>query len=92
MIFSTTIFNRVVTTEVLTDAVALCPIFTAIAQAQTLNGSVATFPARLYQHYARQMKNKFPDLQINYQVIGSGGGIRQVIDRKTIKFKLITQG
>lgn len=79
MIFSTTILNRVVTTSVVTAAVALGPIFTAIAQAETLNGAGATFPAPLYERYAREVKKKFPDLKINYQAIGSGGGVRQVI-------------
>jgi phosphate transport system substrate-binding protein len=79
MIFSTTILNRVVTTSVVTAAVALGPMFGAIAQAQSLNGAGATFPAPLYERYAREIKKKFPDLKINYQAIGSGGGIRQVI-------------
>ncbi|MCM0589003.1 MAG: phosphate ABC transporter substrate-binding protein PstS [Gloeotrichia echinulata IR180] len=79
MIFSTTILNRVVTTSVVTAAVALGPMFGAIAQAETLNGAGATFPAPLYERYAREIKKKFPDLKINYQAIGSGGGIRQVI-------------
>ncbi|HLO85343.1 MAG TPA: phosphate ABC transporter substrate-binding protein PstS [Nostocaceae cyanobacterium] len=79
MTFSTTIFNRVVTTSVVTAAVAFAPLFTATAQTQTLNGAGATFPAPLYERYAREVKKKHPELKINYQAIGSGGGIRQVI-------------
>ncbi|AFY31678.1 phosphate ABC transporter substrate-binding protein PstS [Calothrix sp. PCC 7507] len=79
MTFSTTIWNRVVTTSVVTAAVALSPIFTATAQAETINGAGATFPAPLYERYAREIKKKFPDLKVNYQAIGSGGGIRQTI-------------
>jgi phosphate transport system substrate-binding protein len=79
MSFSTTIWNRVVTTSVVASAVAFSPIFTAIAQAETLNGAGATFPAPLYERYAREIKKKYPDLKINYQAIGSGGGIRQTI-------------
>ena len=78
MIFSTTILNRVVATSMVTTSVALSPIFGAIAQAETLNGAGATFPAPLYERYAREVKKKYPDLKINYQAIGSGGGIRQV--------------
>jgi phosphate transport system substrate-binding protein len=78
MIFSTTIFNRVLATSLVTTSVALSPIFAAIAQAETLNGAGATFPAPLYERYAREVKKKYPDLKINYQAIGSGGGIRQV--------------
>jgi len=79
MIFSTTIVTRLVTTSIVTSAIALSPVFTAIAQAETLNGAGATFPAPLYERYAREVKKKYPDLKINYQGIGSGGGIRQVI-------------
>jgi phosphate transport system substrate-binding protein len=79
MIFSTTILNRVVTTSVVASTIAFSQAFTAIAQAETLNGAGATFPAPLYERYAREVKKKHPELKINYQGIGSGGGIRQVI-------------
>lgn len=77
MSLSTTILHRVFATSVVTSAVALSPVFTAIAQAQTVNGAGATFPAPLYERYAREIRKKYPDLKINYQGIGSGGGIRQ---------------
>ena len=77
MIFSTSILNRVVTTSVVTAAVAFGPIFTAVAQAQAVNGAGATFPAPLYERYAREIRKKNPNLSLNYQGIGSGGGIRQ---------------
>jgi phosphate transport system substrate-binding protein len=79
MTFSTTIFNSVVTASVVTAAVAFSPILTGIAQAETLNGAGATFPAPLYERYAREVKKKYPDMKVNYQAIGSGGGIRQTI-------------
>ncbi|MBD2612873.1 phosphate ABC transporter substrate-binding protein PstS [Nostoc punctiforme FACHB-252] len=79
MIFSTSILNRVVATSLVTTSVALSPMFGTIVQAQTINGAGATFPAPLYERYAREVKKKYPDLKINYQGIGSGGGIRQVI-------------
>ena len=44
-----------------------------------MNGAGATFPAPLYERYAREVRKKYPDLKVNYQAIGSGGGIRQVI-------------
>ncbi|MBW4671741.1 MAG: phosphate ABC transporter substrate-binding protein PstS [Cyanomargarita calcarea GSE-NOS-MK-12-04C] len=71
--------NRVVTTSVVTAAVAFGPLFAAIAQAETLNGAGATFPAPLYQKYAQQIKKDIKDLNINYQGIGSGGGVNQTI-------------
>jgi phosphate transport system substrate-binding protein len=79
MTLSTTIFNRIVSASVVTAAVAFAPLFTATAQAQTINGAGATFPAPLYERYAREVTKKHPELKVNYQAIGSGGGIRQVI-------------
>ena len=79
MAFLSTILNRVVATSVITGAVVLSPVLSAIALAETLNGAGATFPAPLYEKYAREVKKKFPDLKVNYQAIGSGGGIRQTI-------------
>jgi len=77
MVFLKTAFRRVATTSVVTASVALGPIFTAIA-AVTLNGAGATFPQPLYERYFAQIKQKFPDLLVNYQGIGSGGGIKQM--------------
>lgn len=78
MAFST-ILNRLVTTSVVTAAVALSPVLSSVAKAQTLNGAGASFPAPLYERYAREVKTKHPELKVNYQAIGSGGGIRQTI-------------
>jgi len=87
MNFSTTVLQRVFTTAVVTSAVVVTPIFTAIAQAQTLNGAGATFPAPLYERYAREVRKKHPELRINYQAIGSGGGIRML---KLLKSKMVS--
>jgi phosphate transport system substrate-binding protein len=78
MAFLSTILNRVVTTSVITGAVALSPMLSATTQAQTINGAGATFPAPLYERYAREVKKKYPELKVNYQGIGSSGGIRQI--------------
>jgi phosphate transport system substrate-binding protein len=79
MIFSINGLNRAVTTSLVTAAVAFSPIFTAIASAVTLNGAGATFPAPLYEKYAREVTKAIPDLKMNYQAIGSGGGVNQTI-------------
>src|SRR6478672_8575512 len=79
MVVSTTAFRRTVVTSVAAVAITFGPLLTAIAQAVTLNGAGATFPAPLYERYAAEIKKKYPDLQINYQAIGSGGGVKQVI-------------
>ncbi len=50
----------------------------ALAQAN-LNGAGATFPYPIYSKWFSEYHKLHPDIQINYQPIGSGGGIRQVI-------------
>jgi phosphate transport system substrate-binding protein len=44
-----------------------------------LNGAGATFPYPIYSKWFSEYHKLHPDVQINYQSIGSGGGIRQVI-------------
>jgi phosphate transport system substrate-binding protein len=47
--------------------------------AQTkLNGAGATFPYPIYSKWFNQYHQEHPDIEINYQSIGSGGGIAQV--------------
>ena len=49
------------------------------ASAQTnLNGAGATFPYPIYSKWFSEYHNQHKDIQINYQSIGSGGGIRQL--------------
>jgi phosphate transport system substrate-binding protein len=45
----------------------------------SLNGAGATFPNPLYSKWNAEYNKQFPNVQINYQSIGSGGGIRQII-------------
>ncbi|MDP2983365.1 MAG: phosphate ABC transporter substrate-binding protein PstS [Candidatus Latescibacter sp.] len=52
--------------------------------AQKLNGAGATFPYPLYSQWAFQY-NKITGMELNYQSIGSGGGIQQ-IKAKTVDF------
>lgn len=79
MLLSTKTFRRAVTASAVSAAIALSPVLTAIAQAVTLNGAGATFPALLYERYISEFKKKNPNMTVNYQAIGSGGGIRQTI-------------
>lgn len=44
-----------------------------------LNGAGATFPYPLISKWASEYNKIRPDVRINYQAIGSGGGIRQLI-------------
>jgi phosphate transport system substrate-binding protein len=45
----------------------------------TLNGAGATFPNPLYSKWNSEYSKANPSIKINYQSIGSGGGIRQII-------------
>ncbi|TMB73625.1 MAG: phosphate ABC transporter substrate-binding protein PstS, partial [Chloroflexi bacterium] len=55
--------------------------FAAPAAAQVkLNGAGATFPNIIYQDWMLSYNQTHPDVQLNYQSIGSGGGIRQFSD------------
>src|SRR5205823_5134843 len=55
--------------------------FAAPAAAQVkLNGAGATFPNIIYQDWMLSYNQTHPDVQLNYQSIGSGGGIRQLAD------------
>lgn len=59
----------------------LCVALLASASwAQTLNGAGATFPYPMYSKWFDEYHKLHPNIQINYQSIGSGGGIRQVIE------------
>ena len=44
-----------------------------------LNGAGATFPYPIYSKWFSDYNKLHPDIQINYQSIGSGGGIRQLL-------------
>src|SRR5262245_38640668 len=46
----------------------------------TLNGAGATFPNIIYQNWMLTYNQAHPDVKLNYQSIGSGGGIRQFSD------------
>ena len=51
-----------------------------MGQTTTLNGAGATFPYPMYSKWFSEYNKLHPDVQINYQSIGSGGGIRQVLN------------
>jgi phosphate transport system substrate-binding protein len=57
---------------------------TVLAQT-TINGAGATFPYPIYSKWFAEYNKLHPNVQINYQSIGSGGGIQQ-ITRQTVFF------
>ena len=68
-------------------ALCLAAVLAAPSFAQTvqLNGAGATFPAPIYTKWFSEYHKLHPNVQINYQAIGSGGGIRQITER-TVDF------
>src|SRR5580693_939785 len=46
----------------------------------TLNGAGATFPNPMYSKWFSEYHKIHADVQVNYQPIGSGGGIRQLTE------------
>ena len=50
-----------------------------------INGAGATFPYPLISKWSSEYHRVHSDVQVNYQSIGSGGGIRQLI-QKTVDF------
>jgi phosphate transport system substrate-binding protein len=51
----------------------------------TLTGAGASFPAPLYQTWSAELSKKYPNLQVNYQSVGSGAGVEQFI-KGTVDF------
>jgi len=67
------------TSRYLALAALLCAAAPAAAQV-LLNGAGATFPNIIYQKWMLTFNQANPTIQLNYQSIGSGGGIRQFSD------------
>ncbi len=72
--------------RVLATALAVILAMAAVTQAQTvtINGAGASFPYPIYSQWAYKY-NQLTGIKINYQSIGSGGGIAQ-IKSKTVDF------
>jgi len=47
------------------------------ADSITLQGTGATFPAPLYQKWFSEYNKLHPEVQVNYQALGSGAGVKQ---------------
>ena len=62
-------------------ATLLVVFVAANVKAQTsLTGAGATFPYPMYSKWFDEYHKLHPEIQINYQSIGSGGGIRQITE------------
>jgi len=63
----------------LSIALAACqPNESKTAAPMTINGAGATFPYPIYSKWFDEYQKAHPDVRINYQSIGSGGGIKQL--------------
>ena len=51
------------------------------AQTVQINGAGATFPNPIYSKWFSEYNKLHPNVQINYQPLGSGAGIRQLTSR-----------
>lgn len=65
--------------------VILAPLAVRAADAINITGAGATFPYPLYSKWFFEYKKTHPHIKFNYQSIGSGGGIQQII-AKTVDF------
>jgi phosphate transport system substrate-binding protein len=75
---------QIVSPRSLLALASACAFTVTGVQAQEITGAGATFPAPLYAKWASDY-NKSTGVKVNYQSIGSGGGIKQ-IDSKTVDF------
>jgi phosphate transport system substrate-binding protein len=61
-----------------TSVASLAATIGLAAQTVQINGAGATFPNPIYSKWFAEYNKLHPNVRINYQSIGSGGGIRQV--------------
>jgi phosphate transport system substrate-binding protein len=61
--------------------VGVAVLTAGLAAQQTINGAGATFPFPIYSKWFDEYHKIHSNVQINYQSIGSGGGIRQVTNQ-----------
>jgi phosphate transport system substrate-binding protein len=57
------------------------PAATSLAQTVQINGAGATFPYPIYSKWFSEYNKLHPEIAVNYQSIGSGGGIRQLTNQ-----------
>jgi phosphate transport system substrate-binding protein len=70
-------FRRVTTAALAGAAVTVAGV-ALVAQSQKITGAGATFPYPIYSKWFAEYSKLHPEVEVNYQSIGSGGGIRQI--------------
>jgi phosphate transport system substrate-binding protein len=68
-------------TLALVCAAILVPVAPSLAQNVQINGAGATFPYPINSKWLSEYGKLHPEVAINYQSIGSGGGIRQLTNQ-----------
>ena len=66
-------------------SLASCGGGTGVGNAVKLQGAGASFPAPLYLKWFKTYNGAHPNVQVDYQSIGSGGGVKSFMDR-TVDF------
>src|SRR3954454_9999924 len=69
----------------LAAALGVAAAATLSAQTIQINGAGATFPYPIYSKWFSEYNKLHPNVEVNYQSIGSGGGIQQ-ITKETVFF------
>ncbi len=72
-------------TAVIVAALSVAGSSMSWADSLLINGAGATFPYPIYSKWFDVYHKMHPEIQFNYQSIGSGGGIRQIAS-KTVDF------
>lgn len=69
---------KITTTLALAAMAAMCAATIHAADTVSINAAGATFPEPVYKKWFDDYRKAHPNVQINYQAIGSGGGIKQL--------------
>src|SRR5438445_9945055 len=65
----------------ITGALVIALGAAAAAQKQQINAGGATFPYPIYSKWFSEYNKLHPEIEINYQSVGSGAGIRQITNQ-----------
>jgi phosphate transport system substrate-binding protein len=81
----TRVWTAALVVVLLTLSLCSCNSGSAAAESVKLQGAGASFPAPLYTKWFKSYGAAHPDVQVDYQSVGSGSGKKSVID-KTVDF------
>ena len=76
---------RTVVAVAVVISLASCGGGTGVGNAVKIQGAGASFPAPLYLKWFKTYNGAHPNVQVDYQSIGSGGGVKSFMDR-TVDF------